>query len=273
MRRVTIFVLAAERTATELLTAAAVAAITIIAAVLIARFLTKMLVQAGIGDGSAKLVARLVGIIIALVGVVYALQILEVQIAPLFGAFGFSSVVLAFAFQGIITNFVASTLISTRQPFRPGDQIETGEHRGTVIEVNSRDVVLLTFDGNHVVVPSSEVLSNPIHNFTRDPIRRTLLPVSLPYGCDLRLAQRAVSRAVRGVEGVVEMPSPELLVSGFGDSAIETTLRFWHPSEELTTRWVTSEVAIAVVDALAEIDVEIPFPHLDVLERKSDAER
>ncbi len=267
----TTFVFAAERTATELLTAAVVAAITIVAAALISRFLTKLLKQAGMGDGSAKLVARLVGVIIVLVGVVYALQILEVQIAPLFGAFGFSSVVIAFAFQGIITNFVASALLTTRQPFRPGDQIETGKHRGTVIEVNSRDVVLMTFDGNHVVVPSSEVLANPIHNFTADPIRRSVMPISLPYGCELREAQRAINRSVRGVEGVTELPAPEVLIAGFGDSGIDTNLRFWHPSEELTTRWVTSEVALAVVEALNEINVEIPFPHIDLVEKPAPA--
>lgn len=272
MRPVTIFVLAAERTATELLIAGAVAVVTLIAAALIARFLTKLLTQAGMGDGSAKLVARLVGVIIVFLGVVYALQILDVQIAPLFGAFGFSSVVIAFAFQGIITNFVASTLLTTRQPFRPGDQIETGQHQGTVIEINSRDVVLMTFDGNHVVVPSNEVLSKPIHNFTADPIRRSVMPVSLPYGCDLREAQRAISRSVRAVEGITEMPSPEVLLTGFGDSGIDASLRFWHPSEELTTRWINSEVAIAVVDALAEINVEIPYPHIDLVERSPKPE-
>ncbi len=265
-----VVVFAAGRAAADFLVAGSVAAITMVAAALISRFLTKLLTQAGMGAGSSKLVSRLVALVIVFLGVIYGLQILEVEIGPLFGAFGFSSVVVAFAFQGIIVNFVASTLLHTRQPFRAGDQIETGDHRGTVIEVNSRDVVMMTFDGNHVVIPSNVVLSSPIHNYTADPIRRTVLPLLLPYGCDLREVQRAVSRNARHVDGVVELPSPEVLIEGFGDSGIDASLRFWHPSEELSTRWIVSEVALSVVDSLDELGVEIPFPHLTLTEPPAD---
>lgn len=263
------YVLAADRTATDYAIAGAVIIVTVIAALLIARLMARLLAQAGMSMGPAKLVARLVGIVIASLGIIYALQILDVQIAPLFGAFGFFSVVIAFAFQNIINNFVASALIATRAPFRAGDQIETGEFRGTVIEVNSRDVVLLTFDGNHVVIPSSDVLGSPIHNYTSDPIRRTTIPILLPYDCDVREAQKAICRVSRTIDGVVELPSPEMQVTGFGDSGITTHLRFWHPSEELSTLWITSEIAIAVVEALAEINIDIPYPHVDLLQRNA----
>ncbi len=255
-------IFAAERTASNYIVAAAVVVLTAMIAVLMSRLLAKVLTQAGLRKGPAKIVARVLAIIVVFIGIIYALDILDVAIGPIFGAFGFSSVIVAFAFQGIITNFVSSTLLHAREPFRAGDQIETGGFAGTVLEINSRDVVLLTFDGNQVIIPSSDVLSNPIHNMTADPIRRSQIMFQVPYRADLRLVQATVGRAVRHVESVLEMPAPDVFVESFDDSGIGISVRFWHPSEQLTTNWVRSEATLAIDGALREIGVEVPYPHV-----------
>src|SRR5918911_169522 len=99
-------------------------------------------------------------------GVMYSLSVLGVRLGPLVGALGIGGVALAFAAQTILANFLGSIILQLRRPFRRGDQIATAGCEGTVEDVNFRTVVLRTFDGERVLVPCSQVLSNPITNHT-----------------------------------------------------------------------------------------------------------
>lgn len=52
--------------------------------------------------------------------------------------------------------------------------------------------------------------------------------------------------AVRDADGVVDLPTPEVLVDGFGDSSIDFVVRFWH-LPTIAEHWRTkSNVALAV---------------------------
>src|SRR3546814_11496765 len=82
---------------------------------------------------------------------------LGVQIGPLVGALGVSGIAIAFAVTAILENVFASVLLKTRRPIRVGDQVLTQERAGTVVDINLRAVVLDSFDGERVVIPSSMV--------------------------------------------------------------------------------------------------------------------
>ena len=179
---------------------------------------------------------------------------------PLLGALGVSGLIIGFALQNLVANLVGGLVLEAGRPFRVGDQIDTNGREGTVIDINARSVVLLTYDGTHVHVPNSSVLSEPIENFTREPICRTQLPVQLPYDCDLTVGARVMGRTLRSVPDVEDSPPPDAIATSFDDSGITFLLRFWHASEEITTRLVVSEVITSVHRDLRAEGIEIPFP-------------
>ncbi len=147
-----------------------------------------------------------------------------------------------------------------RRPFRRGDQIATNGCEGTVIDVNFRTVVLRSFDGERLLVPCSQVLANPITNYTALGQRRTTLSVSVSYDADLERARHVLSEAVTGVVGVLDRPSAEVWVEEFADSGITVAIRFWH-APDIATLWrVRSDVAVAAKRALERSGIEIPFP-------------
>lgn len=213
---------------------------------------------------AGRFVGRLLAVIVAVVGIVYALSVLNVRLGPLLGALGIGGLALAFAAQSIIANLFASLILMARHPFHRGDQITTGDHEGTVVDVNFRVVVLRSYDGERVLIPCSEVLDNPIINHTARGSRRTTLTVGVAYATDLDRAREVVSRAVNGVDEVRATPPPEVWVEAFGESSIDFAIRFWHAPDVATMWRVRSDVAVAVKRAFDSAGITIPFPQRDV---------
>ena len=248
-------------TAADWIRAGIILAAAIVLSRLIKLVVTRMVRGNEPSGPAARLIGRFVGFAVIVGGLIYALSSLEVRLGPLLGALGLGGLALAFAAQSILENFFSSILIQTRRPFRIGDQVTLGtDIEGVVEDVDFRVVIIRTFDGERVLVPSSQVLQNPITNVTARGPWRTSLCVGVAYGTDLQLAREVLLKAIRGVPYVLSEPVPEVWFEEFGDSSINFALLFWH-TPEMVTRWqVRSEVGMAATKALAEAGITIPFP-------------
>ncbi len=225
------------------------------------RRVVERLVRRSDSEGQiARLVGRLAQNVLILVGLVYALTVLWVQIGPLIGALGISGIAIAFALTAVLENVFASAMLKTRRPIRVGDQVTSNGHSGTVQEINFRAVVLRNFDGEAIYVPSSLVMNDVIVNHTEHGLRRTVVPVGVAYGTDLAQAQSVILDAVSTVEGVREIPPPQAWVTEFGNSSIDFDVRYWHEPGIATVFRVRSGVAMAIKTAFDAERIEIPFP-------------
>jgi len=210
---------------------------------------------------AAVVVGRLAGYVAVVAGLAYALSVLDVRLAPLLGAVGIGGIAVALASQSLLANFLSSVILQVRRPFRRGDEISTNGCAGRVEEVNFRTVILRTWEGERVFVPSSAVVNAPIVNLTSLRRRRTTLTIGVAYDTHLETAQRVLQQAVAAVDGVLESPAPEALVEGFGESSVDFAVRYWHAPETMALWQVRSRVAMAVKSALEESGITIPFPH------------
>ena len=208
----------------------------------------------------AALIGRLVGYLVMIVGFVYSLEGLGVRIAPVLGALGIAGIAIAFALQDILENFVAGVLLQLQRPFTYGDQVAINEHEGTVSQIDTRLVTIVTPAGETIKIPSATVIKSDINTYTQQGGRRTTLEVGVAYGTDLREASAVLERAVASAEGVRDTPSPEVLITGFGESSIDFVVRYWHEPSIATFWTVRSRVALAVNDGLAAAGITIPFP-------------
>ncbi|NNE13275.1 MAG: mechanosensitive ion channel family protein [Ilumatobacter sp.] len=243
------------------------AAITIAAAVLIAqvvRWLLRRALLARLDPALGTLIARLAAYLIIVIGLIYGLEALGVQIGPILGALGIAGIALAFALQDILENFVAGVLLQLQRPFTYGDQVSINDHEGTISGIDSRLVTIQTPSGETVKIPSATVIKADIVNYTQLGQRRTTLPVGVAYGTDLDLARTTLAGAVVTADGVLDSPEPEVLLTGFGDSSIDFAVRFWH-GPTIADYWAAqSAVAFRVHAALDAAGITIPFPQRTV---------
>lgn len=239
---------------------AGVAVVVAIVAAILVRRLVCRLVDLGDAPMAGRAIARFAAAIVLGFGLVYALNSLGVAVGPLLGALGIGGLALAFALKDILENLISGLILQARSPFAIGDEVITNDYEGSVVDVNLRSVVLRTFDGRKVIVPSSMVLKNPIENDTERPVRRSTVLVGVSYDADAEVARELVLEAARGVDGVREDPTPEAFLESFGASSVDIAVRFWHDSARRSMWETRSAVIAAVKRSLDDADIEIPFP-------------
>lgn len=194
-------------------------------------------------------------------GIVVALAVSGVDLSAMMVAVGAVGFALAFAMQETIANLVAGIIILTTHPFAREDAVEVNGAEGIVDEISIRSTKLRSFDGVKVEVPNKAVLSSNITVFSEHPQRRLEVGVGVGYDDDITGAVETAREAAAGVDGVLEDPPVEVLVSELGGSSVNLSVRVWM---ERASRGrmlaVKGDVAQAVKEALDEAGYDIPFP-------------
>lgn len=111
---------------------------------------------------------------IFVVGLLLALEVLDATalVGAVLGTAGVVGLAVGFAFRDLVENYIASVLLSLRQPFAPNDYVKIDSHEGMVVRLTSRATVLMTLDGNHPRIPNAVVFKGVILNYSRNPLRR-----------------------------------------------------------------------------------------------------
>lgn len=167
--------------------------------------------------------------------IVVALDILGATalLGTFLGAAGIIGIALGFAVRDTVENFIASVMLSLRQPFRPNDLVEIEGNTGRVISLTSRATTLLSLDGNHIRIPNATVFKAVITNYTRNPERRFSFDLGVDAGSDLDAVRDLGLRTLQALGFVLPAPEPAVWVDKVGDSNV--VLRF--------TGWVTQQGA------------------------------
>jgi len=155
---------------------------------------------------------------------------------------------------------VAGITLQVSRPFEPQDEVTIADRLGRVGRVDVRSVSLETPEGETIVLPTVDVIKNPITNHTRVGRRRTTVTVGVAYGSDLDQAKAVIVESVTPIATVLDDPPPEVFLTGFGDSSINLDVLVWHHStvvDEMVTR---NDVVLAIYKALADANITIPFP-------------
>ena len=155
------------------------------------------------------------------------------------------SIIIGFAAQRTLGNFVAGILIALSQPLRLGDDVEVGGVRGIVEEIGLTYTFIRADDESRLVIPNEKLASDTIRNSTiRSRGRHAVATVQVPLDRDLRAVVRDLEEAA-GEHG-------EVLVSDLAGTAT-VTVRVPAADEREAER-VASELRIRIAERLHALD-------------------
>lgn len=176
-----------------------------------------------------NLFTSLIYIFLLGVTVFAALSVLQLDkaVTSILAGAGIVGLALAFAFQDIAANFMSGIFLSLRRPIHVGDIVQIKDFMGKVEEVNLRDTVIRTFQGQMVIIPNKDVFQNPIENYSLLGKRRMDLTVGVSYGDDLEKVKEVTLRAVDGIKGLTSDQDTSMFYQEFADSSITFMLRLW----------------------------------------------
>lgn len=194
-----------------------------------------------------------------LVGVYLVLQTAGLsQIAlSVIGGAGVLGIVIGFAFRDIAENFLASLLLSLRQPFRRGDYIRVAEQEGTVRAMTTRSTILTAIDGTEVQIPNAIVLKNIIENLTSGRQKRDRIEISIGGDVSAAEARAVIAKALEGLDAVVRKPQPMVLVEKVTGAAVTLGIYFWVDIDAHSAVKVRSAVLSTVTCALGKEEVSV----------------
>ena len=189
------------------------------------RFWARIATNPFLGD----LMAQTMRILFVLAGLIIALNLLGAQamIATILGGAGLVGIAIGFAVRDTLENYLASILLSLRQPFRAGDHVLIGSHSGKVMRLTSRATILMTMGGNHLRIPNSTVFKAIILNYTTNPERRFDFELGVDAGDDPVAAMKTGLDVMRASDYVLDEPAPSASISNVGDSNIVIKFYGW----------------------------------------------
>lgn len=210
----------------------------------------------------AELIASAIRFVFVLAGVVVALNMLGAGtlLGAVLGGAGVIGLALGFALRETIENYVASLMLSLRQPFRPNDHVVIDSYEGRVIRLTSRATILMTLDGNHLRIPNAQVFKAVILNYTRNPQRRFEFDLGIDADDDALAARKLGTKTLAGLPFVLGDPKPEVRIVEVGDSNV--VLRFLGWIDQRESDWFKAHsLAIAAVKgALENAGFGLPEP-------------
>jgi small-conductance mechanosensitive channel len=191
-----------------------------------------------------RVLRRSIFTVIVFVGLFSALLVIP-QVRAIAGGILASSavigLVIGFASQRTIGNFVAGILIAITQPVRLGDEVEVEGTKGVVEEIGLTYTWIRTRDNDRLVVPNEKLASDTIRNSTiRSADTLAEVTVQVPLSSDLRAIVQAL-----------EQESEDVYVTDLAGNAT-ITVRRWIADEHEAER-AESDLRIAVVERLRAI--------------------
>ena len=186
---------------------------------------------------------------------------------------GALSVGVGFGLQSIVNNFVSGLILLAERPIKAGDWIVTSGGEGTVKKISVRSTEIETFDRATVIVPNSTLITDNVTNWTHEnKTGRIIVPVGVGYDSDPDQVKEILLNCAKEHRLILGRPEPVVFFMDFGASSLDFQLRCFLADINYSLT-VTSELRFAILAALREANIEIPFPQNDVHIRSDDTKR
>jgi small conductance mechanosensitive channel len=216
-----------------------------------------------------KVVSRLSIIGVYVVGLLALLSVWKINLQGLFVGAGLLGAAIGLAANETLGSLLAGFQLMFSRPFEIGDWVQIDEHEGIVTDITIFTTRIETFEGKYVMLPNDVVSSSTIINIGRKGRLRLGVEVGVDYEADPDHAMAVAKEAMKGIDEILAVPSPDVVLKQFGDSSVLLELRFWieKPSSRKKWRAVTAVVR-AVKLAYDRERIKIPYPQQEVSARE-----
>ena len=172
---------------------------------------------------------------------------------------------LGFGLQKIASNYVSGFIILLERSIKLGNVIEVAGNSGQVSQITTRFTVIKTLTGIEHIIPNEMLISNVVKSRTLNSTSvRDATSIGVAYGTDLDLAMKLMVQAAEKQPRVLKDPAPGVLLTSFGDSAINLSVGFWVNDPENGTVGLISDINKENWKLICENNISDPFPQREV---------
>jgi small-conductance mechanosensitive channel len=179
---------------------------------------------------------------------------------------------IGFGLQKVISNLFSGMLLLVDKSIKPGDIIELQDGTGVfgwVSHLGARYVSLITRDNKEYLIPNEDFITQPVINWSySDRKIRVETKFGVDYASDPHQVKKIGIEVASNTKRVCADPKPVCHLVEFGDSSLNFVLRYWIEDAENGVTNTKGDIMLGLWDAFKENDIEIPFPHRVLIEKK-----
>ena len=184
-------------------------------------------------------------------------------------------VVLGFAFQTSLSDFIAGIFISFFKPFDINDRItlkSTGIS-GTIEDITIRHTVIKTFTNSRLIVPNSIMNKEIIENSHMvDTRSANFMDVLVDYKVDINLAKDIIKKCIENHPETIDFEGKQtkdytyIFTREFGQNGIWLRANVW--TKTVDTNFKTcSEIRDDILKEFHKNNIYIPYQHMEIIQK------
>ena len=196
---------------------------------------------------------------------------LGIPVTSLLALFSVLGLAVSLAVQDVLGNVAGGLVILFAKPFQIGDYIEADAGSGTVAAIDLTYTQLDTADGLRLMIPNSLLSDSKITNYTQLGTRRIDHAVTASYDDPIPAVRAACLEAVSMTPDILPDPAPAVVVTNYGESAIEYHVRCW---SKVDTYWNANYALLENIKTCFDRDgVTMTYNHLNIHILDNDLEK
>lgn len=242
--------------------AVAACLVVIVLVLWITRSIEKRVLRRAIDDLSLRrIVTNVVRATLLMVGLLLTLAAIGVDLTALSVFGGALGVGLGFGLQKLAANYVSGFVVLFERSVRIGDHIRIDNFEGRITDITTRYTLVRALNGREAVIPNEKLMTERVENLSLSD-RQLLLTsrISVGYTSDVEQVRVLLMRAATASPRVLADPAPAALLVDFGSDGLDFALNYWIGDPENGQLNVQDVVNTAVLAALREHGIEIPYP-------------
>ncbi len=222
-------------------------------------------------DSLVPLLRTSMRLFVAVVGILFVLQNLDVNVSSLIAGLGLGGLAIALAAQDTVRNLLGGVTIFADKPFEVGDWVVVDGVEGTVETVGFRSTRVRTFYNSLVSVPNGNLMDAGIDNMGQRRWRRYKTTLGVGY----HTTPDQMQAFVEGIRAIIQanpgMRQDYYIVEfhGFGATSLDVLVYCFFDAvdwnEELRSRHVLNLDIMRLAETL-QVDFAFPTQTLHIAE-------
>ncbi len=208
-----------------------------------------------------KIAANAIRALLMVVGLLFALSALGVDLTALSVLGGGFGVGLGLGLQKLAANYVSGFVILLERSLRIGDTVKIDTFEGKVTDIKTRYTVIRAENGREAIVPNDKLITERVENLTSaDPVVIITSNITVTYDSDALQVQQLLCNAAKQFSRVLQVPAPEAHLAQFTPDGMLFSLCFGINDPEKGQLNIQGDVNMVVLQALRAAGVQIAQP-------------
>ncbi|WP_311224270.1 MULTISPECIES: mechanosensitive ion channel domain-containing protein [unclassified Acidovorax] len=238
------------------------AALVLVAALWVSSTFERRVLSNAVTDLSMRKVAvNATRALLLLIGMLFALSAIGVDLTALSVLGGAVGVGLGFGLQKLASNYVSGFVILLERSLRIGDNVRVDGFEGRITDIKTRYTLIRAGSGRESIVPNETLITQRVENLS-DADRKFNVTTNIVVGYDSDVAQvqQILCSAAAAQARVLKEPEPVAYLVNFAPDGLEFSLNFWISDPSAGSVNLRSAINIAILDGLRAAGIDIPYP-------------